>query len=367
MPVDRQSPVIAKLEHQHEYNHNIPDILIELAQDFKNIAFRGAITNFATTYYSKEFSTLRDEVTMIRDFESRLVKEYLGADMANVLDRMMRADLAAAAIEESYRDHFIHAFQDFLTGTVIIDRFYDDFSKWYSPILNRNPRTSLEASWLLAALLHDQFKPLPVISRFVHQEFQLPPDLLDNERNTVLVGNLSSLYNHVWSGGSLESWIPPNSTFIHPLSDILLTHLKNGNHGVVAGLALLNDKLQDDINRAMVHSAALSVALHDDKGRGPREMLLAQKIFPIEMEKFPLVVLMLYCDAVQEWNRSLNSKADLVEITFLDKEVIFLLRFKSKLSREEKEKEFSSVDKCIATCPIKLSYANATYLGPSPP
>lgn len=355
------------LERQRELNHSLPDKLVELAKACQRLTHRNMISRFAADYYPKEFPTRRDEVVMIRDFETALTRNCLGVDMAKELDRFMRADLSAVTIEETYRDHFVHAFQDFLTGAVVIDHFYDDFIKWYSLLLNGNPTTCIETAWLATTLLHDQFKPFPVISAFLNQEFQRPPELLDNERNERLAGNLSLLYEHVRNGKSLESWMPASSTVTNPLSSILMTQLKNKNHGVLAGLALLSDKLQNSTNQAMLYSAALSVALHDDgKGRGPRDMLLAQKIFPVEMEKFPLVVLMLYCDALQEWNRSIDSKADLVEITFLDKQVIFLLRFKSKPSREDKEKEFASVDRCVATCPIKLSYANATFLGPSP-
>jgi hypothetical protein len=358
----RHVDIAAILARQREYNHNIPDVIIQLTNELENVAYRDLLSDFAKSYYPTEFPTLRDEFTMVRDLESRLATECFGLDIAKELDRVMRADLAATAIEEGYRDHFIHAFQAFLTGIVVIDRFYDDFSKWYSSNLNRVLKTSLESSWLLTALFHDQFRPFPVISEFVEQETKLPIELQDEVHAEKLADNLASLYDHLRNGKPLESWVPPDSRTEHPLKEILLSQLKNRNHGVVGGFTLLTHRLHDEINRVSVYGSALAISLHDKR---PREEFLKHKIFPIEMEKYPTIALLLYCDVIQEWNRSTRSTADLVDVQFLEKEVMFLLRFGSDYSKCLKEQEFDGVNACIASRPIKLGFARAEYLGPA--
>jgi hypothetical protein len=305
---------------------------------------------------------LEDEFVAIRNFESKLIEECLGINVARIIDRIMRGELAAAAIDENYRDHFVHAFQDFLTGLLIIDQFYNTLAKWYSTSesTKTNPKTCLETSWLLATVFHDQFKMNRVLSEYLQQTTKLPPQLKDQAKSTILASNLTSFYAHIQSGKTLETWAPPNSAMNHPLVDLLLSQLKKKNHGVVGGLILLTHDLVDEVNVPAVYSAALTIALHD---RQPREELLEYKIFPVNMEKFPLVILMLYCDALQEWNRSTASKAELVDFQFSEKEVIFIVKFSSERARKQKEEEFRDVGRCLGSFPIKLWFANATYLG----
>ena len=320
MPLS-ETGIAAKLIRQSElnYTHIIPDIVIELARNLRNVTYRETLSKFAEAYFPQEFKRLRDQFEIVLDYESELVRNCLGEDVGIELDSAMRDDLSATAINETYRYHFIHAFQDFLTGVIVIDKFYDDFARWFSG--ESTDSTRIESAWLLAALFHDHFKvPPPGTSQFVVQERQLPPELLEEEYRLASATELASLYEHLRCGGSLRSW---SRTQIqdHPLVEILLTQLKNKNHGAVGGLSLLTHKIPD---LHIIYSAALAVALHD---RVPREELLTRNIFPVQMEKFPLIALLLYCDAIQEWNRCLNSKVDLVGITFLPNEVSFVLHF----------------------------------------
>jgi hypothetical protein len=348
--------IAEKLQLQRDLYHTIPYTVIELAQNLKMVTCRETLNKFAQAYSPETFRRQRNEFVMVRDCDSELVKQCLGADVATELDTAMRADLAASAIDETYRYHFIHAFQDFLTGVIVIDQFYDDITKWFSGEIS-NPRVSIESAWLMAALFHDQFKGAPPdTSQFVLQDPQPPPELLEEEFRTTSAGELASLYEHLKCGEPLHSW--SRSTIqSHPLSKILLTHLKNKNHGVVGGFGLLTHNIKD---LHVIYSAALAVALHD---KGPREMLHSEKIFPIQMEKFPLVALLLYCDTIQEWNRSFNSNVDLIGINFLDKEVNFVLHFSSVWAKKKKDEELAEVGKCIADPPIKLGYSTGTYLG----
>ncbi|MGD0424076.1 MAG: hypothetical protein ABSA92_11550 [Candidatus Bathyarchaeia archaeon] len=358
----RHTDIAEKLRHQRDLNHSIPDVIIELAKELKNVCYRDAIISFASAYYDAEFSTLEDEFFVVRDFECKLIGECLGVNVAKTIDRIMKGELAAVAIDENYRDHFVHAFQDFLTGLLVIDQFYNEFTQWYSSSnsTKTNPKTCFETSWLLATLFHDQFKMNRVLSEYLQQETRLPPQLRDKARNIALASNLTSFYDHIQSGKTLESWTAPNSVINHPLVDLLLYQLKKKNHGVVGGLTLLTHNLVDETNIPAVYSAALTIALHD---RQPRKELLERGIFPVNMEKFPLIVLMLYCDALQEWNRSTASKAELVDFQFSEKEVIFVLKFSSERARKKKEEEFQDLGQCVGSVPIKLWFANAAYLG----
>jgi hypothetical protein len=243
---------------------------------------------------------------------------------------------------------------------VVIDKFYNDFEEWYSPSLNKKLISSLEVSWLLATFFHDRFKPLQPIGRFLSQEMELRPQAKTHSPR--LAGNIASIYAHVASGGKLDSWNPPDEIGASSaLQRILLGHMRTQNHGVLGALTLLSYPLvEHGIPAAVVYSSALAIAMHDVE---PRDELLRQGFFPVKMEMFPLVVLLLYCDAVQEWNRSSSPKAELVDIAFRDREVTFVLEFSSPRSSTEKSLEFESIDRCVARSPIRLGLTSSIFIG----
>jgi hypothetical protein len=87
------------------------------------------------------------------------------------------------------------------------------------------------------------------------------------------------------------------------------------------------------VNEPMTYASALAIALHN---REPRIDLITQKIFPCRMEQFPLVGLLLYCDAVQEWSRYHPPSADLIDVGFGAEEVTFHVRFDNSKSKRKK-------------------------------
>jgi len=121
-----------RIARQRELNHNIPDVVIEGIRSLKRVRYRQTLSDFASAYYNREFPELSEEFALVREFEVRLLQGCLGTSLSTEIDRIIRAELASNLILEKYRDHFIHAFQDFLIGTIIIDRFYDKFCVWYS-------------------------------------------------------------------------------------------------------------------------------------------------------------------------------------------------------------------------------------------
>jgi hypothetical protein len=348
---------------QRELNHHIPDSLVKLTGSLTSVKYRGILAEFSDAYYDQEFPTTRDEFNMIKEYETRLVDNCVGSTMKDEIDFIMRTELgeAAAAVEERYRDHFIHPFQDFLTGILIIDKFYSEFSLWYSNALNGQIHSSVECAWLLAAIFHDKFKSRYNLSRFLVKDSRIHLEVREEANDSMHASHLSSLYDHLRGQGALETWVP-SATVGTPnnLTSILKGWSAKANHAVIGAFSLLDSKLETVALAPTVHSAALAIALHD---RYPRDDLISGGIFPVEPMRFPLVALLLYVDTVQEWGRGPGSKDELADVTFEGMEVRFHIHFASPSSAATKALEFSEIDKCIANSPIQWSFVSSYSIG----
>jgi hypothetical protein len=314
------------------------------------------LSDFAKTYYPLEFDTIHDEFKLVKETECKLMEFCTNVSMAEELERIMRGDIvgeaAHVALEKTYRDHFIHSFQDFLTGTILLDKFYGDFNNWYSPSLNLELRTSVECSWLLTALFHDRFRPLLKLGELLGEK--IPPG---EDNSSKFACNLASFYAHLSTGKTLESWSPTDAESSSTLGTILLNHSNLGNHAARGAFTILGYDLP--IAAPTKYAAALAIALHDGD---PRNDLLGSKILPVKMEQFPLVVLLMYIDAAQEWNRTAGSKDELVDILLENNQVVFVMDFSSAAANSHKAQEFESIARCIIS-PISLGFASSFSIG----
>ena len=82
------------------------------------------------------FAVLRRTLNLVRAYESKLLNYCLNQPLTDELNVVMRADLAAGGIDETYCDHFIHPFQDFLLGATMLDTYQHDFQQWHPTSLN---------------------------------------------------------------------------------------------------------------------------------------------------------------------------------------------------------------------------------------
>jgi hypothetical protein len=350
-----------RLKHQNDLNHHIPDVVMELTQKISALRYRHILLDFAGVYWDSEFKTLRDEFQLVRKYESKLLNYCLNEPLTDELNMIMRADLGAAAIDETYRDHFIHPFQDFLIGVILMDAFHHEFENWYSPSLNAELDTSLDSAWLLTTFFHDRYRPLLNLSRFLSQEAHVVNLVEEDQKHKIHASNLASIYRHLKGAKPIDQWSASSISLDDPLVSILLAHSKNSNHGVLGAFSLL-DLMESKLNGPMLYAAALAIALHD---REPREDLLGRNIFPVKLEEFPLVVLLLYSDAMQEWKRSPTSTDELLDLTISTtgrKTVTFYIRFGSPISLAAKAAEFASIAKCVSHCPIGLGLKTAAFI-----
>ena len=72
----------------------------------------------------------------------------------------------------------------------------------------------------------------------------------------------------------------------------------------------------------------------------------------------------MYIDAVQEWNRTVGSRDELVDIV-LNNNVVFVMDFSSAAANSHKAQEFESIERCVSS-PIPLGFTSSFAIGPGP-
>jgi hypothetical protein len=222
-----------------------------------------------------------------------------------------------------YRDHFIHQYQVFLLGTVIIDGLNKiskkkgtrTFSQVYHKSLNISVEDTevADAAWLITSTFHDIAYTIQrgddLFNMFFDKFMGLGEKVVDrieldkiisDHHYAKLIDQLSDFYCCLKKGKS--QWVyNPSDTSTISVDDnfrtaLLRSLLEYRDHGVLGALILLH---QSDASRkeysSVIYPSALAISLHKD--------LLFEMHDDIVFERNPLAFLLRYCDLVQEWGR----------------------------------------------------------------
>lgn len=235
-----------------------------------------------------------------------------------------------------YRDHFIHQYQVFILGSIIIDELYKiknansskklkSFSDYYNESLNIKEQSPLIAdiAWLITSTFHDVAYPIErspqLFNKFFEKYMGLRlKDLGGKELQPVidrprlekalydcnyakLIEELGDLY--VWYSRKDGQWkYDPDaqrSVFIDDQFSrgIRYSLIEERDHGVLGSLVLLHQSTAGgEYFSEIIYPSALAIALHNKFFF----TLHSDLIF----EENPLAFLLRYCDLIQEWGRS---------------------------------------------------------------
>lgn len=218
-----------------------------------------------------------------------------------------------------YRDHFIHQFQDFLFGLIIINKLVKDNVK------------ELSQAWLLASSLHDFSYPIQnydvIVQKLISDYF--PPDmslgifaLKDKYMENELYSYVEYFIEHVGKSFS-EEFQKKGTEGINKIREFIYRIItEKRNHGAISYLALLtkfkDKKKQSKLFRNVVLPAGVGIFLHDDEIWKPLcgievededkipcvKAIKALKPLPqIDFRDHPLAFLMILVDNIQDWGR----------------------------------------------------------------
>lgn len=348
-----------RIDEESRLNHHIPAILVDMLDDLSNVRFRDILVDFKSDYKGTSFEGIEQEYDFIKDFVCRLLDSVFSHSFKEVMERGMQLAMAEANFVDAVRERFIHPFQDFLLGIIIIDKFYTYFQTWFSEELCTSKETSIEASWLLASIFHDRAKPLKELKNMI--EYEEGEVTVETPEKDEYISALDSLYSHLLTGQTLEGWVPDGTE--SELSQILREYTEADNHGVKSSFSLLRHlqkALGTDVFSPSYVEAALAIALHDHQ---LHEQLLSAQIFPLDISHFPLPCLLLYCDAMQEWGREkqYNAEIRLVNLSIEEDGVHCEIAFDRNEKARDKVDEITNIMRCLRSNEISFTFSPRIY------
>lgn len=316
----------------------VPDLnltLINKLRDIKNISYKDTLTGLATDYRKRKTSDDKIALaTMKHLWETRLKVPYpkLQSEFEPVL-----------LLDDGYRDHFLHQFQVFLLGALIIDKLYK--APWVKNF-KKSTNTALEDAWLAASTYHDFNYPIQKweiwMTDFLKKNFHTDGSNLEiyldqpDLKKEILQLNLDKV---VIRGEFLSKMHRLCSAIGCEFDDIILRFILkrvavDRNHGVIGALTFLEILQGEDlgITESAINAAAGSILLHDEPnwkflcGTIPNsstfcleESALCEKLLApqVSLESMPLAFLLTFCDAAQEWGR-IGRGYDISKITLED-------------------------------------------------
>jgi len=287
---DQIEPFITRIDK----NKRIPNILTEKMHNLKNIFLSDILKDIAIEYESKQFKESREEYDFIQQAMEDILKENRLADLERTLNflRLTENELRS----KGKRDHFLHSFQVFLLGEIIIDTHLDILKEML--LRDNSDKISLERTWLMASLLHDIGVP------FQNREWiegigDYQINLLDDIRNRHFIDDLVLYFSRI-KGNSSEDKI--RNIFYSRAEQTDDRGQSAVNHGLISAIQLLRKTVSvpKTFYENEVLPAALSMAMHD------RELwydLFREKLLPIDAHDFPIISLLILCDHLQGWGR----------------------------------------------------------------
>lgn len=363
--IEELSPSEAKrLKFQYEMSHHIPTVVLLYLEKLEHIDYGDILSTFMKNYIEKDFSNTINEYEFIFIYLNQIFKKYFPDKFITVLENDFLSAKIHSLSTTDVKERFIHPFQNFLVGIIIINKYYERFKQYYSKDLGNNPFCSVEVVWLLASIFHDREKHLRESKNTLQNLEEIKdwneeddpdeeiyidfieeiPDIYKN----IYLKKMISLFTHLKNGNIIDEW---EDNIIDDDNKIFQTLNKYiNNHGVKASLQLMYhyyNKIPDDRISPGYIEAALAICLHDHK---PYEDLMEINAFPIPIETMPVICLLLYCDEVQEWSRytKLDIKTTLRNIVFEDNEITCSLSYQTHNQASEKVLHIERISNSIS-------------------
>lgn len=224
-----------------------------------------------------------------------------------------------------YRGHYVHQFDVFLLGYYILNKILEtDNPTAQKYTTSSNPNFT----WMLAATFHDMGYPIEQIdtwfSAFLKTFLKVDavyPIEIEKILTPVFFDYLTYISEKHYSL-TIEPIAPSGHSPIRDwkFHSILQTNLRKKNHGVVSSLLLIHSFLtQEKIARSRhwflntfpceILPACHAIALHSLEFEGEES--------EISLSRCPYAFLLVLCDALQDWQRSLGA-TDYSELRAID-------------------------------------------------
>jgi len=361
---------------------HIDQTLFEKALKLEKIPYGNLLFNLINTHLSNknksdfDFCTDTFNKLWLRYFKDQIYpKEH------------MRLEPLLLELYPKYRDHYIHQFQVFLLGAIILDILMENKK------LKAKKGDFLCKSWLLAASFHDFAYPVQKYDdyacRFLGEclgsvdslgFLELKNDYTEYSFSSHVEYILSALTNCFYDECFREESKVKN---LNKLRDYFYYEItRNKNHALAGSLGLMK-KFEDNRDFTnIILPAAVAIALHDEDiwqtihGLGDeteqKRINLVKKLAPLRKLNFeaqPIAFLLMLCDNVQDWGRhfkdeeleiplkeaNIRLKDILFESNCLTIQLFFNDTRESRKLMALKEKTLENIEKLLYTTDIEFA------------
>jgi hypothetical protein len=256
-----------------------------------------------------------------------------------------------------YRGHYVHQFDVFLIGYYLLNRLLEENTTAARIFQgkSRNPNFT----WLLAGTFHDMGYPIERIDYWFSDILNVFLGVVTQYQVEVekIFPPIFSKYIEILSGWNYNPEVLTSLSNTQLLRDwsfynILETNLRKKNHGVISSLLLMHslltkEKIAQSPTWIMetfpteVLPACHAIALHGLESEG----------FIVSFGEHPYAFLLMLCDAVQDWQRSIDSEdhSELKAIDFSISAKVPKIEFSLDIQNENKIRELDELAKKLKT------------------
>lgn len=290
---------------------NIDRKLLEHITNLKSISYATELRQIANEYLSYD----KDDYSFAMEWVRKLWNKYFNIpypDMHKKLEPMLKE------LYPKYRDHFLHQFQIFLLGSIMIDCLIR-FVK-----LNGNKDT-LSKGWLLAATFHDFAQAIQKYDDWSKTFFkdsleigkpeslELKKDYVENTFSSSvehIISSLGKCFRDFDEEDRIEDYNKIRHFFYHQITD-------KKNHGLLSSLSLLKRFDGEGEFHTVILPSATAIAIHDDeiwralngamansdKIEWITKLCTLKPLSKLKLDTKPLSFLLILCDNIQDWGR----------------------------------------------------------------
>lgn len=290
----------------------VPRVLVKKLLRSRNLEYSTILRKFARDYLiTKTPVSLSTQYKLVCQCINSIFTSYNLDHCCGPLQISKELQKMARWKGES-RDHFLHEFQTFLIGALILDHCAKSPLGANLALCGSYPK--LDLPWLLASIFHDFGFDL------VNLESPLNIDIAtfsyESRGNHHFSTLLNSFFDFRRTQNDLDNWDldrhqVASSDLQRILFDAALEKHTRGtgerlrvNHGVVSSheIIKLGETLPTSISgqEPIFASSAFSAALHD---KALWAELFAYSILPADASRFPLFYLLVICDTLAEAGR----------------------------------------------------------------
>ncbi len=300
-------------EHPVKFEErNIDRKLLEHINNLKSVIYTKELQQIANDYLSYE----KDDYSFAMEWVKTLWNNYFHIEYPNIHEKL---EPLLKELYPKYRDHFLHQFQVFMFGSIIID-YLISFNKIECD------RNALCKGWLLASTFHDFAQAVQKYDdwnkTFFRESLKIElPESLELKRNYVentfsssvehIITFLSKCFCEFKDQDRTENYNKIRHFLYHQITDMK-------NHGLLSSLSLLKrfDDAKDEFQEVIL-PAASAIAIHDAEIWKPMSGMLIDSnedkwitnlctikpLSKLNLNIHPLSFLLILSDTIQDWGR----------------------------------------------------------------